>query len=192
MGGFELCLVSERLIQRYTVIANLLLDGLVYCSTVGYWFLIVLKFLNDSTDLPSLVLQIQRLSRTPLVRKQVWHFKGFLGCPSSKISICDSFPGRFILQALFIRERKKLWYFFSNIKQVTFGNKLLGQRNYLLSQLFHGKAKKFAHTHSSSSFHPPRPRHIPSGKIHPQGFPELVWCRSNLMTLVSSKAQGWY
>lgn len=152
----------------------------------------VLKFLNDVTDLLSFVLQIQRLSRTSLVRKQVWHFKGFLGCPSSKISICDSFPGRLYCRHFLYKKEKELPYFFSYIRQATFGNKLLGQRRYLLSQVFHGKAKKFAHPHSPSSSHPPRPRYIPSGKIHPQGFPEMVRCRSNLMTLASSKAQGWY
>lgn len=36
VGGFQLCLISERLIQRHAVIVDLLLDGSIYCLTVGY------------------------------------------------------------------------------------------------------------------------------------------------------------
>jgi len=69
--SFQLCLASERFIWHHAVIVKLLLDGLIYCLTVWHEFLMVLKFLNDISDLLSFVLQIQRLSRTPLVRKQV-------------------------------------------------------------------------------------------------------------------------
>lgn len=141
----------------------------------------VLKFLNDITDLLSLVLQIQRLSRTPLVWKQVWHFKGFLGCPSSKISICDSFPGRLYCRYFLSEKEKELYYFFSYVRQATFGNKLLGKKNNdLLSQL-----PTLIHP-----LHPCRARYILSGKNNPPRIPEQVWCRSNRITLVSSKAQG--
>lgn len=152
MGEFQLCLVSERLIQW------------TFFQTVP---LIVWLFVNNS-------FQCYHFWITPLIYWVLFcRYKDYREPPWSenKYDISKDFWAVLAARLAFV-------IVFQVGDTAGSWKKIIGPEKYLLSQLFPWKAKEICPSSSPSLSHPPRHWYILSGKIHPQGFPELVWCRT--------------
>lgn len=94
--------------------------------------------------------------------------KDFWAVLAARLAFVIVFQVGYTAGTFYRRKKKNYRYFFSYIRQATFGNKLLDRRKYLLSHFFHGEANKISHPHSSSSSQQPGPEISPVEKFSPR------------------------